>query len=214
VDQRSRRVRLPHRSTNAPYQTRNAHTARLRRTRFAVRAGREHLDDDHRQILRLLRRHRHRLWRTWELKEQLRDLYRSTDPVEARAYLKRWCTAAKRSRIPAFANLIRRIEKHFDAIIAAVELGLSTFNLENLDETPPGERPSLTERIALMSPQIVRLRTDVACFLEVHGQERPGAPRALLAWESYSPAPTSTGRRWSAPSRKTTPSTTSATWSW
>ena len=43
-----------------------------RRTRFAVRAGREHLDDQHRQILRLLRRHRYRLWRTWELKEQPR----------------------------------------------------------------------------------------------------------------------------------------------
>jgi hypothetical protein len=73
-----------------------------RRARFAVRAGRENLDDQHRQILGLLRRHRYRLWRTWELKEQLRDLYRSTDPADARAHLKRWCTAAKRSRIPAF----------------------------------------------------------------------------------------------------------------
>ncbi|MBG0569160.1 ISL3 family transposase [Actinoplanes sp. NEAU-A11] len=35
-----------------------------RRARFAVRAGRENLDDEHRQILRLLRRHRYRLWRT------------------------------------------------------------------------------------------------------------------------------------------------------
>jgi endonuclease/exonuclease/phosphatase family metal-dependent hydrolase len=32
-----------------------------------------------------------------------------------------------------------------------------------------------------MRPQIVRLRADVACFQEVHGQERPGQPRALLA---------------------------------
>ena len=81
----------------------------------------------------LLRRHRYRLWRTWELKEQLRDLYRSTDPADARAYLKRWCTAAKRSRIPAFANLVRRIAKHFDAIIAAVELGLSNSRLEGIN---------------------------------------------------------------------------------
>jgi len=35
-----------------------------RRARFAVRAGRENLDDQHRQILSLLRRHRYRLWRT------------------------------------------------------------------------------------------------------------------------------------------------------
>jgi transposase len=104
-----------------------------RRTRFAVRAGRENLNDQHRQILGLLRRHRYRLWRTWELKEQLRDLYRTTDPADARAYLKRWCTAAKRSRIPAFANLVRRIEKHAEAIVAAVELGLSNSRLEGIN---------------------------------------------------------------------------------
>jgi len=33
----------------------------------------------------------------------------------------------------------------------------------------------------LMKPQIERLRADIACFQEVHGQERPGQPRALLA---------------------------------
>ncbi|MET7394873.1 endonuclease/exonuclease/phosphatase family protein [Dactylosporangium sp. NPDC005572] len=58
---------------------------------------------------------------------------------------------------------------------------VATFNLENFDETPAGQRPSLAERIALMRPQIQRLRADVACFQEVHGQERPGVPRALLA---------------------------------
>ena len=58
---------------------------------------------------------------------------------------------------------------------------VATFNLENFDETAAGERPSLDERIALMRPQIVRLRADIVCFQEVHGQERPGQPRALLA---------------------------------
>ena len=61
------------------------------------------------------------------------------------------------------------------------EFRVATFNLENFDETAPGERPSLAERVALMRPQIVRLRADVACFQEVHGQERPAQPRALLA---------------------------------
>ena len=53
--------------------------------------------------------------------------------ADARAYLKRWCTAAKRSRIPAFANLVRRIEKHADAIVAAVELGPSNSRLEGIN---------------------------------------------------------------------------------
>ncbi|MET0418676.1 MAG: endonuclease/exonuclease/phosphatase family protein [Actinoplanes sp.] len=61
------------------------------------------------------------------------------------------------------------------------ELRVATFNLENFDETPVGQRPSLADRILLMRPQIQRLRADIACFQEVHGQERPGQPRALLA---------------------------------
>ncbi len=65
--------------------------------------------------------------------------------------------------------------------LAMAAFRIATFNLENFDETPPGQRPTLAERIALMRPQIVRLRADIACFQEVNGQERPGQPRALLA---------------------------------
>lgn len=61
------------------------------------------------------------------------------------------------------------------------EFRISTFNLENFDETAAGEQPSLAERVRLMRPQIMRLRADVACFQEVNGQERPNQPRALLA---------------------------------
>jgi transposase len=104
-----------------------------RRTRHALRAGAETLDAEHRAILNALRRSRYRLWRTWELKEQLRDLYRTVRPADARIYLKAWCTATLRSRIPAFKNLIRRIRKHFDAIVAAVELGLSNSRLEGIN---------------------------------------------------------------------------------
>ena len=39
----------------------------------------------------------------------------------------------KRSRIAAFVNLVRRIEKHADAIVAAVELGLSNSRLEGIN---------------------------------------------------------------------------------
>ncbi|MEU5524860.1 endonuclease/exonuclease/phosphatase family protein [Streptomyces sp. NPDC047860] len=61
------------------------------------------------------------------------------------------------------------------------QIRIATFNLENFDETAPTAHPSLAERITLMKPQIRRLRADIACFQEVHGQERPGQPRALLA---------------------------------
>ncbi|MFD0363619.1 endonuclease/exonuclease/phosphatase family protein [Nocardia sp. GCM10030253] len=62
-----------------------------------------------------------------------------------------------------------------------VTLRIATFNLENFDEVPPNVRPSLAERITVMRPQIERLQADVLCLQEVHGQERAGQPRALLA---------------------------------
>lgn len=59
-------------------------------------------------------------------------------------------------------------------------LRLATFNMENLDDQP-NVSPSLTERIAVMKPQLIRLRADVLCLQEVHGQESPNQPRNLAA---------------------------------
>lgn len=56
---------------------------------------------------------------------------------------------------------------------------IATFNLENLDET--NGPPTLDERIAVMKPQLLRLKADILCIQEVHGQERPNQPRTLLA---------------------------------
>jgi endonuclease/exonuclease/phosphatase family metal-dependent hydrolase len=61
-------------------------------------------------------------------------------------------------------------------------LRLATFNLENLDDTPPSNTvPSLDDRIALMRPQLLRLNADVLCLQEVNSQELPNQPPALTA---------------------------------
>ena len=62
----------------------------------------------------------------------------------------------------------------------AVNLRIATFNLENLDEGE--EEPTLKERIALMRPQLLRLRADVLCLQEVHAQGESGQ-RTLSALE-------------------------------
>jgi endonuclease/exonuclease/phosphatase family metal-dependent hydrolase len=59
-------------------------------------------------------------------------------------------------------------------------LRIATFNLENLDDVP-NQRPTLIERIAVMRPQLLRLRADILCLQEAHGQEVVGQPRQLLA---------------------------------
>ncbi len=107
--------------------------AEWRRTRTALRTGAERLTEDQKERINQLRRQRYRLWRAWELKEQFRDLYRIIDPDDARQYLKAWCTAALRSRIPAYRLLVKRIRSHFDGIIAAVEWGLSNSRLEGIN---------------------------------------------------------------------------------
>ena len=104
-----------------------------RASRYALRAGAERLTDFQRKLLNAVRRFRYRLWRAWELKEQLRDLYRIVDVDEARPYLRRWITSATRSRIPAFVNLARQIRHNFDGILAAVELDLSNSRLEGIN---------------------------------------------------------------------------------
>jgi endonuclease/exonuclease/phosphatase family metal-dependent hydrolase len=63
-----------------------------------------------------------------------------------------------------------------------ISLRIATFNLENLDDKADG-KPSLAERIAVMRPQLARLRADILCLQEVNGQEQPGRPRRLLALE-------------------------------
>jgi endonuclease/exonuclease/phosphatase family metal-dependent hydrolase len=62
-------------------------------------------------------------------------------------------------------------------------LRLATFNLENLDDPGPAAQPSLAQRIAVMRPQLERLRADVLCLQEVNGQEQ-GNVRTLAALDA------------------------------
>lgn len=103
-----------------------------RRARIALRAGAERLTDDQRNLLNEIRRNRYRLWRAWELKEALRDLYRRVDPSLARVYLRTWIATAVRSRMAGFVNLARQLRTNFEGIVAAVELGLSNSRLEGI----------------------------------------------------------------------------------
>lgn len=60
---------------------------------------------------------------------------------------------------------------------------LATFNLENLG-TRSGPNPPLDDRIAILRPQIERLRADVLCLQEVNAERLPGQrDRSLHALE-------------------------------
>lgn len=108
--------------------------AQWRAGRWALRTGENKLTDDKRALLNQIARTNRRIGRAWTLKEQLRDLYRIDHPPGgARQHLKRWITAAKRSRIPAFVALGKRLQIYIEAVLAAVELGLSNALIEGIN---------------------------------------------------------------------------------
>lgn len=72
------------------------------------------------------------LHRAYLLKEGLRLIFQ-LPYEEAVAALSRWIGWARRCRIPAFVTLQRRIVRHRDSILAAIEHGLSNGRIESVN---------------------------------------------------------------------------------
>lgn len=70
------------------------------------------------------------LWRGYLLKEGLRAVFRAETGGEARALLDRWLSWACRCRIPEFVEVSRKVRRRRDAIVRAVELGVSNARVE------------------------------------------------------------------------------------
>ncbi len=105
----------------------------VKHTRWALLKDPDNLSDDQLSVLHELRKHNSVLYRSWQLKEGLRDLYRLDDPESAPAHLEWWLRWASRSRIPAFVKLARLVRTNRERILAAVELNLSNSKLEGLN---------------------------------------------------------------------------------
>ncbi|MGH2576441.1 MAG: ISL3 family transposase [Actinomycetota bacterium] len=109
------------------------HPRLVKHTRWALLKDPDNLNDNQREVLEKLRQDRSVLYRCWQLKEALRDLYRLRRPQDAGLHLDWWLAWACRSRIPAFVKLSKTIRANRDRILAAVELGLSNSKLEGLN---------------------------------------------------------------------------------
>jgi transposase len=105
----------------------------IKNTRWALVKDPAHLNESQLDVLDQLRRSRSVLYRCWQLKEGIRDLYRLTDPADAAWHLDWWLAWACRSRIPAFVTFSRTVRANRDRILAAVELELSNSKLEGLN---------------------------------------------------------------------------------
>ncbi len=105
----------------------------VKHTRWALLKDPDALKPSQLEVLHELHRSHSVLYRCWQRKEGLRDLYRLPDPAEAAGHLDWWLAWACRSRIPAFLTLSQTVRDNRDRILAAIELGLSNSKLEGLN---------------------------------------------------------------------------------
>lgn len=105
----------------------------LKHTRWPLLKEPSRLTPSQLEVLHELRRTSSVLYRSWQLKEGLRDLYRLEDPADAPRHLDWWMAWACRSRIPSFVALSKTVRADRQRILAAVELGLSNSRLEGLN---------------------------------------------------------------------------------
>jgi transposase len=133
-------IQWANRALDAVYSAETAGRTRLelnpgqrRQLRWNLRKGAERLSPERARTINQLRRTANRLYRAWQLKEQLRDLYRNVAPQHAHRYLTAWCTSARRSRIPAFTNLAATIDFRKTEIAAALQQGLSNGLIEGIN---------------------------------------------------------------------------------
>ena len=101
--------------------------------RYPLLKNPEDLTEGQAAALEAIARADRRLYRGYLLKEGLRDVYRAGDAAEARARLDSWLSRACRCRIPEFVELSRKVRRRRDAIVRAVELGISNARIESMN---------------------------------------------------------------------------------
>lgn len=73
------------------------------------------------------------LYRAYLLKERLRDVFKAGSGAEARLRLESWLASACRTRIDEVKELSKKVRRHKDAIVRAVELGISNARVEAIN---------------------------------------------------------------------------------
>lgn len=102
--------------------------------RWALLKNPGDLTDAQAETLKRMKRDGGVLWRAYQLKEALREVFAGDlDPATVDQLLDRWCSRAQRCRIPGFVKAARTIRTHRAGIDAAIERGLSNGRHEGLN---------------------------------------------------------------------------------
>ena len=137
---------------------------KVARSRYALWKNPDDLNGRQRQQLDWIAKTDPKLWRAYLLKEGLRYVF-AVKGEEGKEALDKWLTWARRSQLPAFIHLAKRVTKHREAIDANLDHGLSQGLIESTNTK-------------------IRLLTRIA--FGFHGPQ-PLIALALLALGSYPP---------------------------
>ncbi len=117
---------------DAPPRPGHERARALKNARYALWKNPENLTSRQQAKLAWIAKTDPRLHRAYLLKEGLRLIF-GLPYQEAKQALHRWISWARRCRIPAFVKLQRRILKHRDSILAAIQHGLSNGRIESVN---------------------------------------------------------------------------------
>jgi len=83
----------------------------------------------HTRFLNSLRNSNRRIHRAWVLKDEFEQFWKYTYRASAEKFLKRWMTAALRSRIPTLRKFVDTLKNYYDNIIAFIDRSPLAFAL-------------------------------------------------------------------------------------
>jgi transposase len=105
----------------------------VKSSRYALLKGEENLTDAQKAKLNELKTAGSRLFRAWELKEDLRAVFQADGVDEAQTLLDDWLHRACRCRIKEVVEVNKKVRRRRKDIIAAVELGISNARVEAIN---------------------------------------------------------------------------------
>ena len=103
---------------------------RIARSRYALWKNPDTLNELQHQQLQWIAKTDPRLWRAYLLKEGLRYVFK-VKGEEGKQALDQWLAWARRSQLPAFTHLAKKISRHREAIDANLEHGLNQGLIES-----------------------------------------------------------------------------------
>lgn len=105
----------------------------IKGSRFALVKGRENLTERQKAKLDQLKSAGSRLFRAWELKEDLRAVYRAKDAAEAEALLDDWLHRAAYCKIPKVVEVEKKVRRRRDDILRSISLNISNARVESIN---------------------------------------------------------------------------------